>query len=134
MPGIIGAAMSVRIDDEGRERRTRVVYVIDLKPEACDDRRAPCGGDCPRKPIYVGETGLDPAERFARHKAGKRASRWVHRYGWRVNPSLATHLGEFASSTQSEAAEQALAAELRERGYCVRVGPPRQQSGINIDQ
>jgi hypothetical protein len=119
-------AMPVRAHDEGNERRGRVVYVIDLDPAACEDRRAPCDGNCPRKPIYVGETGLDPAERFARHKAGKKASRWVRRYGLRVNETLASHLGEFTSSTESEAAEQALAAELYERGYCVRVGPIRE--------
>jgi hypothetical protein len=51
---------------------------------------------------------------------------WVRLYGWRVNESLASHLGEFATTTASEAAEQALAAELCERGYCVRVGPKRE--------
>jgi hypothetical protein len=118
--------MPVRVDAQRKARRTRVVYVVDLDPAACDDRRAPCGGNCPRKPIYVGETGLDPAERFARHKSGRSASRWVRRYGLRVNDSLSGHLGEFASSTESEEAEQALAAELHERGYCVRVGPIRE--------
>ena len=73
-----GARCPSIVDDKGRKRWTRVVYVIDLEPAACEDRRAPCGGDCPRKPIYVGETGFDAAERFARHKAGKGGSRWVH--------------------------------------------------------
>ena len=117
--------MPVRIDDKGRKRWTRVVYVIDLEPAACEDRRAPCGGDCPRKPIYIGETGFDAAERFRRHKAGEGGSRWVRLYGWRVNESLASHLGEFATTPESEEAEQGLAAELHERGYCVRVGPKR---------
>src|SRR6476469_5635121 len=117
MPGIIctpystrRCAMPIGIDDQGRKRWTRIVYVIDLKPEACEDRKAPCGGDCPRKPIYVGESAYDAAERFERHKTRKGGSRWVRLYGWRVNESLASSLGEFATTTESEAAEQALAA------------------------
>lgn len=41
--------------------------------------------------VYVGMTGLDPDERFANHKAGHKASRWVRDFGTAVLPA-ALHL------------------------------------------
>ena len=41
--------------------------------------------------VYVGMTGLDPDERFANHKAGHKASRWVRDFGTTLLPA-ALHL------------------------------------------
>jgi hypothetical protein len=42
--------------------------------------------------LYVGLTGLTPEERFLNHKAGRKASRWVRRYGLGLLPALYRHL------------------------------------------
>ena len=43
----------------------------------------------PTKPcLYVGMTGLDPAERFANHKRGYKAAWVVEKYGIRLLPEL----------------------------------------------
>ena len=44
------------------------------------DGFAPC--------VYVGMTGLSPERRFANHKAGVRANRYVQRFGLRLRPDL----------------------------------------------
>jgi hypothetical protein len=38
--------------------------------------------------VYVGMTGLNPELRFARHKAGVYANRWVKDYGLALLPNL----------------------------------------------
>ncbi len=118
------------VDRSGRIRWTRIVYVIELKKEACADRRSPCEGTrCGRTPVYVGETGHTAQERFEQHKRGYKASRWPRRYGWRLRPGLTSDVGEFATSDEAEAAEAALAHSLGSSGggkdYCVNVGPRR---------
>lgn len=68
--------------------------------------------------IYVGMTGLDPIERFKKHKAGYKSSKYVHKYGVRLLPELYEGLNPM---TYDEAviAEQGLARRLREEGYTV---------------
>ena len=46
--------MPVRFDAKGKKRWTRVVYVIDLTPDSCEDRKAPCGGNCHPRPVDLG--------------------------------------------------------------------------------
>jgi predicted GIY-YIG superfamily endonuclease len=73
----------------------------------------------PQKPcVYVGMTGLDPVERFKKHKSGRKASRYVQRYGIRLMPELYQELNPL---TYAEAviAEQGLARRLRNEGYTV---------------
>ena len=105
------------VDEDGRIRWTRIVYVIELKMEACADRGSPCGGArCGRIPVYVGQTCLTAGDRFAQHQEGVRASRFVRRYGIRLRPRLAGAFGEMATSRESEAAERELMRRLRNRG------------------
>jgi predicted GIY-YIG superfamily endonuclease len=68
--------------------------------------------------VYVGMTGLDPATRFKKHKAGYKASRYVKKYGIRLMPELYAELNPL---TYDEAviAEQGLARRLRAEGYTV---------------
>jgi predicted GIY-YIG superfamily endonuclease len=63
-------------------------------------------------------TGLAPEERFANHKAGKKAAGVVKRFGVRLVPRLYAHLNPmtYAEAVQ---AEPRLADELRAQGYQV---------------
>ena len=111
-------------DKDGRTVWTRIVYVIELDSRACAEKKSPCGGaSCGKTPVYVGQTALTADERFAQHKSGVKASKWVTKYGLRVVPELAQGYGEMASVAESEAAEVALAQALRNAGrWCVYGG------------
>jgi predicted GIY-YIG superfamily endonuclease len=109
-----------------RDLRTwhHCVYVIELAPEVLKEarfRRANPDHD-PAKPcVYVGMTGLAPEERFAKHKQGVKANRYVQRYGVRLLPDLYA----YANPMPYEAArdmEVELAIGLREEGYAVWQG------------
>ena len=100
------------------------VYVVLLDPAAGRLRavRAANPKRNPKQPcVYVGMTGLDPEERFANHKAGKKAASVVTRYGLRLLPELYSHLNPmpFAAAVQME---QDLAEDLRQAGYTVTGG------------
>jgi hypothetical protein len=105
-----------RLDDGGW---SRIVYAIDLDPSACADARSSCDGGCNGTPVYVGQTAWTAEERFAQHRDGYRSSRWVRKYGVGVNALLTDELGEFATVSESQAAEVYFGEELRELGYCV---------------
>lgn len=67
------------------------VYVVELDPAVLKDRkfRAANKGHDPKKPcLYVGSTGLAVEERFANHKRGYKANRFVRRHGLRLRPDL----------------------------------------------
>ena len=104
---------------DGRYRWTRVVYVVDLELDVCSASSFRCGGDCQGRPIYVGETALEPEERLAQHRAGIRSSKWARRFAIALNPALTADLREFESVEESRAAEKQVSAELRAEGYCV---------------
>jgi len=71
--------------------------------------------------VYVGSTGLSPAQRFANHKKGYKASKWVKRYGIRLLPPLYAHLNP-VSYEDAVKTEAKLAATLRDQGYTVLGG------------
>ena len=77
------------------------------------DRKKPC--------VYVGMTGLTPAERFDNHRAGTKSSSLVKRFGLRLLPELYEHLNPmpFEAATRMEAD---LAEDLRRAGYTVTGG------------
>jgi hypothetical protein len=97
------------------------VYVVLLddavqrirKVKALNPRR-----DLHKPCIYVGMTGLEPIERFRKHKAGYKSSTYVRTYGVRLLPELYDGLNPM---TYDEAviAEQGLARRLRHQGYTV---------------
>src|SRR5207245_9452606 len=67
------------------------VYVIELDPAIFNIarfRNANPDRDLLKPAVYVGMTGLTPEERFAKHKAGIRANRYVQRFGLRLLPRL----------------------------------------------
>jgi hypothetical protein len=76
----------------------------------------------PAKPcVYVGMTGLSPEERFANHKAGKKAAGVVKRYGIRLLPDLYAHLNPMPYEAAVKM-ERDLAQDLRKEGYTVTGG------------
>lgn len=86
----------------------RIPKVRQLNPWR--DSKKPC--------IYVGMTGIDPAERFRNHKRGYKASKYAQKYGIRLMPELYADLNPL---TYDEAviAEEGLARRFREEGYTV---------------
>lgn len=92
-----------------RVRRLRKARM--LNPAA--DPKLPC--------VYVGMTGLDPAERFENHKAGVKAASVVTKYGVKLMPELYEHLNPmpFEAAARMEAD---LADDLRRAGYTVMGG------------
>ena len=76
----------------------------------------------PKKPcVYVGMTGLTPAERFANHKAGIKAAYVAKRYGIRLLPELFVHLNPMPYDAALQM-EKDLAEDLRRAGYTVTGG------------
>ena len=68
--------------------------------------------------VYVGMTGLTPEERFAKHKAGIRANRYVQRFGLRLLPRLYAYANPMPYQAARDM-EVELAIALREQGYAV---------------
>jgi len=100
------------------------VYVVLLDPAVGKLRkvRADNPNRNPKKPcVYVGMTGLAPAERFTNHKAGIKSSAAVKRYGLRLLLELYKHLNPmpFVAAVQME---KDLAEDLRRAGYTVTDG------------
>jgi hypothetical protein len=69
--------------------------------------------------LYVGMTSLTPEERYLKHKAGHRASRWVRKYGIGLLPALYRHLNPLSYEAAS-GAEVALAEALARTGVRVK--------------
>ena len=100
------------------------VYVVLLDQQAAQERALirvnPRRN--PAKPcVYVGMSGLEPEERFARHKAGIQSAKWVHRYGVRLLPELYAHYNPMPFDAAAEM-ERDLAEDLRAQGFTVAGG------------
>jgi predicted GIY-YIG superfamily endonuclease len=102
---------------KGRRRELKaprlhhVVYVVELQDQ---DGPGTSG-------LYVGMTGLTREERFANHKAGKKAARIVRDFGVRLAPEFYEHLGPM-TFRDAQAKEKSFAEELRANGYVVYGG------------
>ena len=97
------------------------VYVIELDPAIYNSRRfrkANPGHDITKPCVYVGCTGLTPEERFAKHKAGIRANKYVQKYGVRLLPKLYAYANPMPYDAARDM-EVELAIALREQGYAV---------------
>lgn len=88
-----------------------VVYVVELKSQ---DGPGTSG-------LYVGMTGLTPAERFANHKAGVKCSHIVRDFGVRLAPEFYEHIHAMTWK-DAVAKEKAWAEELRANGFRVYGG------------
>jgi hypothetical protein len=97
------------------------VYVVLLSSDVIYEARFKrCNPDYdPAKPcVYVGMTGLDPDDRFDKHKAGIRSNKYVQRYGLRLVPELYERYNPMSYGV-AKAMEVELAIGLRESGYGV---------------
>ncbi len=68
--------------------------------------------------VYVGATGLSPAERFANHKSGHKANWYARTYGDALLPEFFDHLNPMTYQ-QALATEITVADELRREGFAV---------------
>jgi hypothetical protein len=74
------------------------------------DQAKPC--------VYVGMTGLDPDDRFDKHKAGIRSNKYVRLYGLKLLPELYERYNPMPYDA-AKTMEVELAIRLREAGYGV---------------
>lgn len=68
--------------------------------------------------VYVGQTSLDPEERFKQHKNGYKASRRARKYGARLLRHLYEDLNPVPAAEREEQ-EKRLGRDLQKRGYAV---------------
>lgn len=97
------------------------VYVIELAPEVWDIgrfRRANPDYLMGKPFVYVGMTGLDPDQRFDKHKAGIQSNRYVRDFGLRLLPGLYAMYNPMPYEGAREM-EVELGIGLREAGYGV---------------
>lgn len=97
------------------------VYVIELDPRVLNVRKFRAANpdrDITKPCVYVGMTGLAPEARFAKHKAGIRANRYVRDFGVRLLPRLYAYANPMPYEAAREM-EVELAIALREEGYGV---------------
>ena len=107
-----------------KKRFHHSVYVIELDPRIYNSarfRRANPDHDITKPCVYVGCTGLTPEQRFAKHKAGIQANKFVQRFGLRLLPHLYAYANPMPYSAARDM-EVELAIALREQGYCVWQG------------
>lgn len=100
------------------------VYVVLLEPAVGKLRKVRAENpkrDSKKPCVYVGMTGLLPAERFANHKAGVKAAWVVKRYGVRLLPEHYAHLNPMPFEAAAQM-EKDLAEDLRRAGYTVTGG------------
>lgn len=97
------------------------VYVVLLSPRVLQEakfRRCNPQYDATKPCVYVGMTGLDPDDRFDKHKAGIRAARYVTLYGERLLPELYACYNPMPYNAARDL-EVELAIGLRDKGYGV---------------
>ena len=107
-------------------RATKSVYVVELDPCVWDEK-ADLRSENPQytpgsgaKCLYVGMTGLDPTQRFAKHKEGVRSGKgYVRDYGLTLLPDLFEHENPLTYEAACQR-EVSLAEELRAQGHAVR--------------
>ena len=106
---------------KARARHHHNVCVIELDPRIlnhCRFRKANPNRDMLKPCVYVGCTGLTPEARFAKHKAGVRANKYVQKYGVRLLPELYAYANPMPYQAAREM-EVELAIALQEEGYAV---------------
>ena len=105
-------------------RHSHHVYVVELARGVLYERKFQKANPDynPERPcVYVGMTGPTPEVRFARHKAGVKANKYVEKYGLRLLPALYAVYNPMPYAGAREM-EVELAVSLREKGYGVWQG------------
>lgn len=97
------------------------VYVVELSPDVMYEPRFKKANPdyIPGKPcVYVGMTGLDPDQRFDKHKAGIQSNKYVEKFGLRLLPELYAVYNPMPYQAACDM-EVELGIGLREAGYGV---------------
>lgn len=107
----------------GKEQRYNI-YVIELDRAVLDEPKfieANPGHNPEKACLYVGMTGLNPDERFKKHKAGHKSNKYVRKYGLWLRRRL---YKKYNPMTYEEAQrmEVWLAERLRAKGHAVWQG------------
>src|SRR5438309_11215502 len=103
----------------GHQSDHHSVYVVLLQAKVAKIRKFVAANPDrhPNKPcVYVGLTGLPPAERFINHKNGTKAAYVVKNYGVRLLPEMYEHLNPMPFEAAAQM-EKDLAEDLRRAGY-----------------
>ena len=98
------------------------VYVIQLSDEVRALRRFRAANPDMRPGypcFYVGQTHLSPEERFAKHKGGHKAGRYVLRHGLHLVPAMYEHINPVGTRERAEEIERVLTGYLRRHGFGV---------------
>ena len=113
-------SMCAELSPRAWSRGRHSVYAIELDRAVWKNRafreRNP-GGDA-RMCLYVGVTGLTPAARFERHRAGTQSGRFVRTHGRRLRLDLVEGFSRLPYRIAA-AMEPKLAAWLRAQGFAV---------------
>jgi hypothetical protein len=102
-------------------KKTYSVYVVELDKAILERRRfvqANPNYNSKKACLYVGMTGLSPDERFANHKSGHKASRYVREFGKYLRRRLYEKYNPMTCK-EAEKMEVELAVQLRAKGYAV---------------
>ena len=116
-PGAARGRCSIR-------RHHHNVYVVELSKDVLYEpkfRKANPDYRPGRPCVYVGMTGLRPDERFDKHMAGIRSSKYVRLYGLRLVPELYAVYNPMPYQAARDM-EVELAIALQEQGYGVWQG------------
>jgi hypothetical protein len=101
--------------------KTHNIYVVALDRSVLKVRRfaqANPNHDPQKACLYVGMTGLTPDERYANHKRGYRASRYVRKYGMFLRRKLYEKYNPMTYE-DAQKMEVELAQRLRAKGHAV---------------
>lgn len=97
------------------------VYVVELADQVWNNPRFRAANpdyQLGKPSVYVGMTGLDPDQRFDKHKAGIQANRFVFDFGLRLLPQLYEVYNPMPYDGARDM-EVELGIALREKGYGV---------------
>ena len=104
-----------------RRRPHHSVYVVLLSRDVTYEpkfKRCNPDRDQAKPCVYVGMTGLDPDDRFDKHKAGIRSNKYVRLYGLKLLPELYERYNPMPYDA-AKTMEVELGIRLREAGYGV---------------
>ncbi|UCF78434.1 MAG: hypothetical protein JSW03_10110 [Candidatus Eiseniibacteriota bacterium] len=101
--------------------RVHNVYVVELDKDVLKERKfleANSGHDPEKACLYVGMTGLSPDERFKNHKEGRKANKYVKKYGLWLRRRIYTKYNPMTYE-EAQRMEAWLARRLRAKGHAV---------------
>ena len=98
------------------------VYIIELKQKVANVQRFKnrnpgmiSGAKC----FYVGQTYLDPRERFEQHREGYKANRYVKKYGKWIRWKMFQKYNPISTREKAIEKEEELAMKLQAKGHGV---------------